>query len=180
MRRRLALVFFAGLIVLATASPRVSREALHAMEISFDQRIQTLSPDVPFELLGNTRGVYLDGYGAVFTSEVNLSQSMNLSPFQTTIPKEYVTKLRLRKLERVPALKKCMKEQLVAMASSLDTVPVSEQIVLGVTLLYRKWEDASGLPSQIVMQAERQKLLDVQLGRATRASLDAVIRVQEL
>jgi hypothetical protein len=30
------------------------------------------------------------------------------------------------------------------------------------------------------MQAQRQKLLDVQLGRASRASLDAVIRVQEL
>jgi hypothetical protein len=30
------------------------------------------------------------------------------------------------------------------------------------------------------MQAERQKLLDVQLGRASRSSLDSIIKVQEL
>jgi hypothetical protein len=160
-----------------TAKTGVSREAVQAMERSFDKRIQTLSADVPFELLGNTRGVYLEGYGAVFTSEVNLSQSANTSPFQLTIPKEYATKLRLRKLERVPMLKKNMQQEMVAMASSLDAVPPNERIVLGVTLYYHKWEDSSGLPSQIVMQAERQKLLDVQLGHA---AADSVIHVQEL
>jgi hypothetical protein len=30
------------------------------------------------------------------------------------------------------------------------------------------------------MQAERQKLLDVQLGRASRSSLDSIVKVQEL
>jgi hypothetical protein len=169
-----------ALAVAIAGVPRVSRVAVHAMEISFDKRIQTTSVDAPFELLGNTRGVYLEGYGAVFTSEVNLSLSSNISPFQPTMPKEYVTKLRLRKLERVPVLKKTMEEEMVAMASSLDTVPASERIVLGVTLFYYPWEDTAGLPSQILMQAERQKLLDVQLGRASHASLDSVIRVQEL
>ncbi len=166
--------------VAIAAVPRVSREAIHAMEISFDKRIQTPSVDAPFELLGNTRGVYLEGYGAVFTSEVNLLLSSNISPFQPTMPKEYVAKLRLRKLERVPVLKKTMEEEMVAMASSLDNVPANEQIVLGVTLFYHPWEDTAGLPSQILMQAERQKLLDVQLGRASRVSLDSIIRVQEL
>jgi hypothetical protein len=47
-------------------------------------------------------------------------------------------------------------------------------------LFYYKWEDTAGLPSQILMQAERQKLLDVQLGRASRSSVDAIIHVQEL
>jgi RAB protein geranylgeranyltransferase component A len=160
-----------------TAKPGVSREAVQAMEVSFDKRIQTLNADIPFELLGNTRGVYLEGYGVVFTSEVNLSQSTNVSPFQLTIPREIVGKLHIRKLERVPILKKSMQQEMVAMASSLDAVPPNERIVLGVTLYYHKWEDTSGLPSQIVMQAERQKLVDVQLGRA---SADSVIRVQEL
>lgn len=170
-----------AVIVTAVAdSPRVSRDALHAMETSFDKRIRTTSVEAPFELLGNTRGLYLEGYGAVFTSEVNLLLSANVSPFQTSMPKDYVVKLRQRKLERVPVLKKCMQEEMVAMASSLDTVPANQQIVLGVTLLYHPWEDTAGLPSQIVMQAERQKLLDVQLGRTSRASLDSIIRVQEL
>jgi hypothetical protein len=172
-------VLVAAAVVAVAAVPRVSREALHMMELSIDKRIQTLSVDVPFELLGNTRGLYLEGYGVIFTTEVNLSQSMNISPFQPTIPKKDVDKLRLRKLERVPVLMKCMQEGMVAMAASLDAVPANEQIVLSVTLYYRPWEDKAGLPLQIVLQAERQKLLDVQLGRASRASLDSAIRVQE-
>jgi hypothetical protein len=176
-----ATVLVAAAVAILAAAPRVSREALHVMELSVDRRIQTLSADAPFELLGNTRGLYLEGYGAVFTAEVNLSQSNNISPFQPTIPKEYVDKLRLRKLERVPVLKKCMQDEMVALAASLDAVPANEQIVLSVTLYYyRKWEDTTGLPSQIVMQAERQRLVDVQLGRASRGSLDSVIRVQQL
>jgi hypothetical protein len=173
----IATVFMAAAFA---AAPRIRREALHAMELSFDKRIQTLSADIPFELLGNTRGVYLEGFGVIFTSEVNLSQSMAITPFSLTIPKEYMVKLRLRKLDRVPVLEKNMREQLVAMASSLDSVPPNEQVVLGVTLFYHNWEDTAGLPLQIVMRAARQQLLDVQLGRASRASLDSIIKMQEL
>ena len=174
------LFLLASLAAAVAAVPRVSREAMHAMEISFDKRIQTLSADAPFELLGNTNGVYLDGYGAVFTSGVNLLLSADVSPFQQSMPKDFIAKLHQRKLERLPILKKNMQEELVAMASSLDALPASEQIVLGVTLFYHRWEDTSGLPSQILMRAERQKLLDVQLGRASRAALDSIIRVEEL
>ena len=181
MRRwRVPLMSLTIAVVAIAAAPRVSRDAMHAMETSFDKRIQTLSVDAPFELLGNTNGVYLEGYGAVFTCEANLSQSANISPFQTTMPKDYIVKLHQRKLERVSVLKKSMQEEMVAMASSLDNVPANERIVLGVTLLYHPWEDTSRLPSQILMQAERQKLVDVQLGRTSRASLDSIIRVEEL
>jgi hypothetical protein len=173
-------LLLAAMAAAFAAVPRVSRAALAGMELSFDKRIRTLSADIPFELLGNTRGVYLEGYGAVFTSEVNLAQSMTVTPFSLTIPKEYAAKLRQRKLARLPVLTKNMQEQLLAMASSLDAVPPNEHVVLGVTLFYHTWEDRSGLPSQIVMQAERQKLLDVQLGRASRSSLDSIVKVQEL
>jgi len=180
MRHRLALLLLAAVTVALVAEPRVTRAALQPMEASLDRRIRTISADSPFELLGNTRGVYLEGYGAVFTAEVNLSQSMTISPFSLTIPKDYVVKLHQRKLERVPVLKRNMEEQMLAMAASLDTVPLSERVVLGITLDYHSWEDTTGLPSQIVMQAERQKLVDVELGRASRSSLNSIIQVQEL
>jgi hypothetical protein len=181
MSRRSTTVLLAAAIALAGAAvASVSRGALHAMELSLDKRIETLSVDGPVELLGTTRGLYLEGYGAVFTAEVNLAQSMNINPFQPTIPKEYVDKLRVRKRERIPVLEKCMRDEMIAMAASLDGVPLNEQIVLGVTLFYRKWEDTSGLPAQIVMRAERQKLLNVQTGQTGREALNSIIRVQEL
>jgi hypothetical protein len=178
-----ALIFSAVLAaawVAVAQGPQVSYAAIRAMEQSLDRRVLTLSTDTPFDLLGNTRGVYLGGYGAVFTTEVNLLVTNNVSPFLQTIPKEYVTKVHAQKLQRIPVLKRSMRDAMVATAASLDNVPAGENIVLGVTLFYYNWENTSGLPSQIVMQAQRQKLLDVQLGRASRASLDAIIRVQEL
>jgi len=97
-----------------------------------------------------------------------------------TIPKEYVTKVHAQKVQRLPLLKRSMQEAMLAAAASLDTVRPEEKIVFGVSIFYYKWEDTSGLPAQIVMQAERQKLLDVQVGRTPRAALVSTIRVQEL
>jgi hypothetical protein len=162
-------------------SPRAGLTAIRAMEQSFDKRLLTASPESPFDLLGTTRGVYLDGYGAVFTAEVDLMMTTNINPFLQKIPKDYVVKVHTQKVQRIPLLKQTMRESMLAMAASLDGVPANENIVLGVSLVYfTKWEDTTGLPSQIIMQAERQKLLDVHLGRASQSSLDSSIHVQEL
>jgi hypothetical protein len=174
-------LLLAAIATAFAAMPRVSNTQLQAMEISFDKRVQTINADVPFELLGNTRGIYLEGCGAVFTAEVDLMLTTNLSPFQMTIPKDYVVKVHAQKLQRLPLLKRNMEDAMLAMAASLDAVPANEKIVLGVTLFYyTKWEDTSGMPSRIVMQAARQKLLDVHLGRVPRSSLETIIRVEEL
>ena len=178
----ISFILLAAIVWTAVAEgPRVSLASMRAMEQSFDKRLMTASTESSFDLLGTTRGVYLDGYGAVFTAELNLMVTTNISPFLQQIPKNYVVKVHAQKLQRVPLLKQTMQEAMLAMASSLDGVRANENIVLGVSLVYfTKWEDTSGLPSEIIMQAERQKLLDVQLGRASRSSLDSSIHVQEL
>jgi hypothetical protein len=176
-----AILLAAAVWTAVANSPRVGLSAIRAMEQSFDKRILTASTESPFDLLGTTRGVYLEGCGAVFTAELNLLVTTNITPFVQKIPKDYVAKTHAKKLQRVPLLKQTMREAMLDMASSLDGVPANENIVLGVSLVYfTKWEDTAGLPSQIIMQAQRQKLLDVQLGRASRSSLDSVIRVEEL
>ncbi|MBZ5595979.1 MAG: hypothetical protein LAP39_27365 [Acidobacteriia bacterium] len=176
-----SILLAAAVATAAAQGPRVGLTAIHAMEQSFDKRIVTTSSESPFDLLGTTRGVYLEGCGAVFTAELDLMVTTNITPFLQKIPKDYVVKVHAKKLQRVPVLKQTMREAMLDMASSLDGVPANENIVLGVSLVYfTKWEDTSGLPSQIIMQAQRQKLLDVQLGRASRSSLDSIIRVEEL
>jgi hypothetical protein len=65
-------------------------------------------------------------------------------------------------------------------AVTLKTVPPNEQIVLGISLYYKSFENRDGLPSQIVMQAPRQTLLDLQLERPDSPKLEKAIRVQEL
>ena len=149
---------------------------LIAMEKSFDDRITHLWNDNPFVLLGPTRGVYLDGYGAVFTTEVNLATGPTLT-MGVTLNKEDVVKHRAKKIARLPELKREMQKALAASAASLDTVPPDEQIVMVAFLSRYPWEDVTGLPAQVIMQGQKKKLLDAQ--RAGGQSLDAAIRVTE-
>jgi len=180
---RLAAVLLTGMLLahaaLPGATPRVSRAAMQDIERTFDQRIQRYSIDAPIDLLGATRGVYLENYGAVLSTEVNLVVGPVLSPFRPKLTKEELDRLRQRKLERLPVLKQLVRDMMVTAATRLSTVPLREQIVVGVTLFHYSWEDSSGLPGQILMQAERKSLVDFEAGRINREALDAAITVQE-
>jgi hypothetical protein len=182
MRRLFTLALLAGgvLWVGAADKPRVSRASLATMEKSFDGRLEGWSVDEPVMLLGTTRGVYLEGYGAIFTAEMNLLPGATLSPFQQTIKPEQKVRVHQKKLDRLPKLRVQMKDMLVASALSLDTLPLDERVVVGVTLFHFSWEDVSGLPAQIIMQAQRRLLLDFALKRIDLAAFEAGIRTEEL
>jgi hypothetical protein len=57
------------------------------------------------------------------------------------------------------AIRTAMRAMLVDSARSLDSVPSDEQVALGLSLFYWKWENRDGLPAQIVMHAPRKVLL---------------------
>jgi len=151
------------------------RPAISAMEKGLDSEFTHLWPDEPFLLLGATRGVYLDGYGAVFTTELNLVTGPVLTPMNPVPTKEMIDRQRQRKLERLPRLRDAMRGVLVHTASSLDTLPKDQQVVLAVTLARYRWEDTNGMPSHIIMQGRRGDLLEAK----DPGALAQVIRTQE-
>lgn len=157
---------------------RQVRQSLAALERIFDSRIERQSIEDPFLLLGTTRGLYLEGYGAVLTAEVNLVTGPALTPFRPALSKEDIARLHAKKLQRLPVLRQIMREMLLDAAGSLEAVPPGEQIVLAVTLFYYSWEDRTGLPAQILMQASRQQLLALRRSRSP-AALESAITVKE-
>ena len=64
-----------------------------------------------------------------------------------------------KKVQRMGAIRNAMRAMLVDSARSLDSVPPDEQVSVGLTLFYWKWENHDGLPAQIVMHAPRKALL---------------------
>ena len=134
---------------------------------------------IQFLLIGMTRGIYLEGYGIVYSAEVDLVASPGISPFHPEVTKEDITRLRQRKIARLPVLRKAMRQMLLDSAGSLDGLPAEERMSVGVSLNHRSWENTSGLPSQIVMQAEKRVLLDFATGKRDRAQLESAIRMQE-
>lgn len=174
------LLLTAALSMGAADSPRVGRAALSTLEKNLDDKIRTLWDDTPLALVGQTRGVYLDGYGAVFTAEV-LPVSGPIPLFHgPNYSKEEIARYHKKRTDRMPQLKTEMKQFLLKAAPSLDAVPVDEQIVLSVSLDHNPWEDVSGTPSQVMVQSSKRKLLDAQkAGSGSAAMLDQAIRVSE-
>ncbi len=180
---RLAAILAATLAMLLPAAapekPKVTRGALAALEQSFDSLLSQLDKNDPVDLLGNTRGVYLDGYGVVFTTEVSAIITPAITPFRLTISPQEIATVHQRKLARMPALKRLMRDMLVSSASSLDVVPANQQVAVGLTLFYYSWEDRTNLPGQILMQAPKGSLLDYRLGKISSTALEAAIRTEE-
>ena len=140
-------------------SPKVNRGMIEAMERSLDNKITALWPLDPAEVLGVSQGAYIQGYGAIFLSEVNLAPAAGISPFHPTVSADEIRRTHEKKVQRMGAIRNAMRAMLVDSARSLDSVPADEQVAVGVTLFYWKWENHDGLPAQIVMHAARKALL---------------------
>jgi hypothetical protein len=140
--------------------PKVNRAMIEAMQHSLDVKIRGLWPQDPAEVLGVTQGTYIQGYGAVFLSEVNVAPAAGISPFHQTISADEVSRTHEKKLQRMAALRTAMRSMLVDSARSLDSVPTEEQVSVGLSLFYWTWENREGLPAQIVMHAQRKALLE--------------------
>ena len=149
--------------------PKVNRghDRSHAAQLG--QQAVGLWPQDPAEVLGVSQGTYIHGYGAVFLGEVNLAPATGISPFHPTVSADEVRRTHDKKMQRMAAIRTAMRAMLVDSARSLDSVPADEQVAVGLSLFYWKWENRDGLPAQIVMHAPRKALL--QSAGAEQASI---------
>jgi len=163
---------------MASDAPRVPRNTLAATERKLDNSFTKLWSDNPFVVLGPTRGVYLEGYGAVFTAEVNLVAGPVLGIMTPPMTKQDIAIHKQKKIARIPELKKALAKALAEVAASpeMATVPPEEQIVLVAFLSHFPWEDLDGLPAQIMMQGSKKQLMDAQHqgGAALESAIHAV------
>jgi len=169
----LPLILVSAAYAAAGEAPRVDRAQLEKVEKSLDATLLRFTTDNSHTLIGLTRGVYLEGVGAVLTAEVILVNA----PVNIMHPlpsKEEIVQMRKKKLERVPILKKVLKDALASAAASLETIPPDEQVVIAVIIPRFAFEDPTGLPAQVTVQATKKKLLE-----SKGAALDALIRVTE-
>ena len=134
------------------------RNEVASVERAIDARFRDLSAEQPMALLGSARGVYLKGYGAVFTVEVNLAAAANLSPFRQSYSEEEKRQLNIRKRQRLETLEEQALAILVEESKKLTLVPSEEVVALAVSLFHFPWEDLTGLPRQMVASAAKSVL----------------------
>ncbi len=147
------------------------RKQIVEVERSIDRRFRDLRDAQPMTLLGSARGVYLDGYGAVFTIEVNLYPSAALSPFRQSYSEEEKRQLNVRKRQRLESLEQKAREILIEESAKLVKLPEGEKVALAVSLFHFAWEDLTGLPRQLVMAAARSVLAEARSGALATTEL---------
>jgi hypothetical protein len=143
----------------AADGPKVNRGMIEAMQHGLDNKLSGLWPQDPAEVIGLSQGTYIQGYGAIFLGEVNLAPAAGISPFHPTVSADEIRRTHEKKIQRMAAIRTAMRAMLVDSARSLDSVPADEQVAVGLSLFYWKWENRDGLPAQIVMHAPRKALL---------------------
>jgi len=180
---RIAALSTIGLLLAAAPQPapdgRSVRVSLRTAERAIDERIQQMTARAPFVLLGATRGAYLAGYGAVFSLEVNLVPVANVSPFRPSYAAQEIQNINRQKREKLGVLKAGLRQLLGEQAAVLGAVPAAERVAIVVTLFNYNWEDTTSLPSQLVLQGQKQALAEAQSRRAGPETLDRLIDVRE-
>jgi hypothetical protein len=137
------------------AAPAFDRVAIGSLESQFETRVNQLDVNDPVQMMGACAGVYVPGYGMVFTLPVVLATTPSVSPFHMTITVTDKTGVHNRKLAHLPIFRKALKEMLAGAFAALPKLPANEKIALGVRVFYLDWEDRTGLPSLIVLSADR-------------------------
>lgn len=176
----LLVLIAAAAACLALTESRVSLASIRAVELSVNEKFSAHGPD-PWDLLGNARGTYLDGYGALFTFELDLVNAggLTMSPFHRTTPEDIVS-MRERKMKKLPEFKDAMRSLMMDASTTLEGLPANERISLEATLFSYSWEkDAKEMPRRILMTAQKQKLLDARASHATPAELANMIQEQD-
>lgn len=153
--------------------PRVSRAMLEQVENRLEPKFMAIWQQNPVDIVGAPQSLYINGYGVVFMSRLNLAPTGGISPFHPSISPEEIKRTHETKLQRMPQLRTAMRAMLVDAAASLDSVPSDEQVALGVSLFYWNWENHDGLPNQIVMHAPKKVLLAAKTGAGDPASIAA-------
>jgi hypothetical protein len=136
---------------------KIAPQTFRDLERRFDIQLEGMvrDPNEPVDVLGPTRGLYIENFGVVFTAEVSLVKTPELTPFLKEIPKAMADRIHQRRIERLPLLETAMQDMLHAIARTFMQVPNDEQVVLAVRLLYGSWENTVGMPAQIMLRATR-------------------------
>jgi hypothetical protein len=168
-------VFVASVVALAvshaqapsariTAPPpavHITQSTLWNLEKTFDGRLDAMDTKDPLDTVGwgGTRGVYLEGFGMVFTTDLSLIRTPSINPFRATIPDDLKVQVHQRKLNHVPQLEDLMKELVTISARTLAPLPDDQKIVYVVRMRYLPYEQTYGLPAQIMMTADKKAAL---------------------
>jgi hypothetical protein len=145
-------------VAMPAPATHIPQAMLWNLEKVFDGRLDAMDAKDPLDTVGRggTRGLYLEGFGMIFTTELSLIETPSINPWRTSITPELKASVHQRKLNHLPQLEDLMKDLMKVSARTLVPLPDDQKIVYAVRLRYLSYEDTTGLPAQIMMTADKK------------------------
>jgi hypothetical protein len=141
------------------AATHIPQAMLASLEKVFDFRLEAADAKDPLDVWGSTRGLYVEGLGAVFTTELGLIVTPGIYGLLPKIPEDLIKQVHERKVKHISQLEDLMKDLMKVSALNLTPLPDDQKIVYAVRVRYLIWEDSTGLPAQITMTADKKSAI---------------------
>jgi hypothetical protein len=151
---------------------------IETVEKAFDGSIRGYSIDAPLDHLLPTHGIFVEGYGAVFVTDVNLVSLPPLFGFGGRIAKGELSRIHDSKLKRLPEVRKLMTQMVLAASGTLAHLSPDEHILLQFNFYSLDLEDRTGLPKLMSVQGKKKDLLDAAARKIPDDLVSSILKVR--
>ena len=165
----------------APASALVDKTQLRGQIEQFQAAIEiALRRDVNSTVLSAPRGAYLEGYGAVFSTEASLYRIRPITPFTPgPYSQEELDKAHQAALERVERLKVDLRQAVAENGSLLEQLRPPHTLAVIVHLYNGVAEPGRPYPSQLIFKANARSVSDYRQGKITMEELVDRVRISQ-
>lgn len=165
--------------VAVSSSPRdlaAMKQSLEVFEGVLSTVLQQNFPEA-FALLEKPKGVYLNGFGSVFSFEIDIAtvKQPNLFSQSRSTPQEEKKALN----ERLPKLRETMEKTLAEHGDSLIQIEPEEQIAVVAQLFNSGFLSRPLDLKTVIVRTSKKNLLDFKAGRLTFDELKKKMDVQQ-
>ena len=182
-RLGLALAFVSALALEAGAvQPGAGRAGLSQADVAIAEKIcnaaiRGYSIDAPIDHLLPAHGVYVEGYGVVLITDVNLVALPSLYGFAGGVTEKDKMQIHDSKVRRFPAVRELFVRVAAEMASGLDRLPPEESVMLRVNFYNFEFENKNDLPKRLTISGRKKDLVDALRPGSLPGALDSVLKV---
>lgn len=171
----------AGPDTAAPAIAPVDRVRLRGQIEQFQAVIENaLRQGVRSTVLSAPRGAYLEGYGAVFSTEASLYRIRPITPFsQKPYSRQELEQAHQSALERVDRLKENLRQAVAEHGSLLEQLQPSHTLAVIVHLYNGVADPGRPYPSQLIFKASAESVDDYRQGRITMDELAGQVRISQ-
>ena len=139
-----------------------------------------LRQDVRSAVLSAPKGAYLEGYGAVFSTEASLYRIRPLTPFGSRpYSQEELDQAHRAALERVERLKDDLRQALAEHGSLLGQLKPDHTLAVIVHLFNGVADPRRPYPSQLIFKARAASVNDYREGKITMEELVRQVRISQ-